>query len=64
LSLAEVAERCGLFPQAVARAERKGIDPRVSTVAAIAKALGVPGCELLDEDTKHEQHRTKRTRRR
>jgi transcriptional regulator with XRE-family HTH domain len=60
LSLADVAERSGLHAQAVARAERAGIDPRVSTALAIAKALAVPICELLG--AKHEQ-RSKRTKR-
>ena len=45
-TLSEVAEGSGLLPEAVARAERKGIDPRASTVGRIAKALGVPVCEL------------------
>ena len=36
MSLAQVAERSGLHPQAIARAERDGIDPRVSTAMAIA----------------------------
>ena len=49
MSLAQVAERCGMLPQAIARAERAGTDPKASTVAAIAKALGVPVCELFEE---------------
>lgn len=49
LSLADVADRCGLLRQAVARAERAGVDPRSSTVALIAKALGVPVCTLYPE---------------
>jgi len=59
LSLADVADRSGLLRQAVARAERKGIDPRASTVAAIADALQVPVCQLF-ERTGHERSRTKR----
>ena len=59
LSLAEVADRSGLLRQAVARAERTGIDPRASTVRAIAKALGVPECELFDPKTKHDRHARK-----
>jgi transcriptional regulator with XRE-family HTH domain len=64
MSLADVAERANLLRQAVARAERTGIDPRASTVAAIAKALRVPVCELFEEpgherfkETGHERHR-------
>jgi transcriptional regulator with XRE-family HTH domain len=49
LSLSQVAERSGLLPEAIARAERKGQDARASTVAAIAKGLGVPVCELFEE---------------
>lgn len=59
LSLAEVAERSGLHREAIARAERAGVDPRASTVALIAKALGVPVCELFDE-TGHERKRRKK----
>lgn len=60
MTLAEVAERSGLFLQAVARAERSDTDPRASTVAAIARALRAPACELFDEGTKHERHRRTR----
>jgi transcriptional regulator with XRE-family HTH domain len=60
MSLADVAKRSGLLPEAIARAERAGIDPRVSTALAIAEALGVPICGLLDEGAKHERHRAKR----
>jgi transcriptional regulator with XRE-family HTH domain len=56
LTLREVAERSGLLPEAVARAERKGQDVRASTVAAIAGALGVPVCELFEESG-HERRR-------
>lgn len=47
--MSEVGERAGLDRTAVARAERPGYDPRASTLVAIAKALGVPVCELFDE---------------
>lgn len=60
VSLTELAQRSGLHREAIARAERIGTDPRASTVAAIAKALGVPACELLDEVTHHERHRRQR----
>jgi transcriptional regulator with XRE-family HTH domain len=43
-----LADRTGLFRQHFARAERAGVDPRASTVATIAKALGVPVCELYE----------------
>ena len=59
LSLADVADRSGLLRQAVARAERQGIDPRASTVAAIAEALRVPVCQLF-ERTGHERPGSKR----
>ena len=59
LSLADVADGSGLLRQAVARAERDGIDPRASTVAAIAKALRVPVCQLF-ERTGHERPGTYR----
>jgi transcriptional regulator with XRE-family HTH domain len=49
LSLSQLAERTGLLPEAIARAERKGQDVRASTMAAIAKGLGVPVCELFEE---------------
>lgn len=61
LSLADVADRTGLLPPAVARAEREGTDPRFSTVAAIAKAMDVPLCELVEDD-QHGKHR-RRTKR-
>lgn len=60
LSLAEVGERAGMHREAIARAERTGQDPRASTVAAIAKALAVPVCELFEESG-HER-RKRRTR--
>ena len=60
MSLADVANRSGLLPETIARAERPGVDPRVSTVIVIAKAIGVPICELLDEGAKHERHRESR----
>jgi transcriptional regulator with XRE-family HTH domain len=62
LSLTDVATGAGLHPQAVARAERPDTDPRVSTFAAIAKALGVPPCELLDKHVTHAKHARPRRR--
>lgn len=58
LSLTDVAKASGLHPEAVARAEREGIDPRASTVQTIAKALDVPVCELFEESG-HERQRRK-----
>ncbi len=59
MSLTEVANRTGLHREAIARAERKQTDVRGATLAAIAKALGVPVCELFEE-TGHERERRKR----
>ena len=42
-----LAERCDMHPVEVGRAERGTRDLRVSTVAKLAKGLGVPACELL-----------------
>ena len=64
LSLAQLSARTGIHPVSLARAERPRQDVRVSTLAAIAKGLGVPVCELVDEGEKHERHRRKRTSRR
>ena len=58
LSLTELADRTGLHRMAVARAEREDQDVKASTVAVIAKALGVPVCELFEE-TGHERRQTK-----
>lgn len=58
LSLAEVAKLTGLHPVAIARAERIGKDVKASTLVAIAKALGVPVCELFEESG-HERQRRK-----
>ena len=60
LSLAQVAKLAGLHSQAIARAERKGQDPRASTVLAIAKALNVPVCKLFEESG-HGRQRKERT---
>lgn len=45
--LNELARRTGIHRENLARAERDGIDPRASTLAAIARGLGVPVCELF-----------------
>lgn len=54
MTLRELADRTGLLGPALARADRAGTDPRASTVAAIAKGLGVAVCELFEESG-HEQ---------
>jgi transcriptional regulator with XRE-family HTH domain len=48
LSLTEVAARAGLYREVIARAERAGTDVRAATLAAIARALRVPVCELFE----------------
>ena len=58
VSLTELAAQTGLHRMALARVERPGVDAKASTVAAIAKALGVPVCELFEE-TGHERSRRK-----
>jgi transcriptional regulator with XRE-family HTH domain len=61
LSLSELAEWTGLLPEAIARAERKGQDVRASTIAAIAKGLGVAVCELFEVSGHgRKQRRTKK----
>jgi transcriptional regulator with XRE-family HTH domain len=59
LSLTDVSARTGLYREVIARAERPHTDVRATTLAAIARALGVPVCELF-EKTGHERSRTKR----
>jgi transcriptional regulator with XRE-family HTH domain len=63
LSLTEVAERSGVHRMSIARAERVGVDVKASTLVAIAKALGVPICELFEESG-HERQREKRQNKR
>jgi transcriptional regulator with XRE-family HTH domain len=63
MSLAEVAELTGLHRVAIARAERTGKDVKASTIAAIAKALGVPVCELFEESGHERQRRKRKTKR-
>lgn len=60
MTLAQVAERAGILPEAVARAERAGVDARFSTVVAIASALGAPLCELTQDGGDHGRRRAKR----
>jgi transcriptional regulator with XRE-family HTH domain len=63
LSLTDVSARTGLYREVIARAERSDTDVRATTLAAIAKALGVPVCQLF-EVTGHERKRRERTARR
>ena len=58
LSLTDVAERSGVHRMSIARAERAAVDVKASTLVAIAKALGVPVCELFEESG-HERQRRK-----
>ena len=60
LTLAEVAARSGLLPQAISRAERAGTDLRVSTALVLARAMDVPLCELLDDEAIHGTHQRRR----
>lgn len=62
MTLARVGERARLLPEAIARAEREGVDARFSTVVAIAKALKIPLCELV-EGVRHEKHRRRKPKR-
>jgi transcriptional regulator with XRE-family HTH domain len=59
LSLAEVAMRAGIGPTNVARLESAAVDPRASNVALLARAMGVPVCELF-EDSGHGRRRSRR----
>jgi transcriptional regulator with XRE-family HTH domain len=56
MSLTALATRTGLHRMALARAERPGQDVKASTVDLIARALGVPVCELF-ERTGHGRRR-------
>lgn len=58
LSLTQLGNLTGLHSVAIARLERRGYDPKASTVALVAKALGVPVCELYEESG-HERRRRK-----
>jgi transcriptional regulator with XRE-family HTH domain len=53
VSLAQLAERTGLHRVSIARAERIGVAASVATVRAIATALDIPICALLDERIPH-----------
>jgi transcriptional regulator with XRE-family HTH domain len=49
VSLTELAERTGVHRMALARVERRTVEANTRTLAAIAKALRVPVCELFDD---------------
>ena len=57
LSLTDVATRADLHDEAVARMERAGVDPRVSSLVRIAKALGIPVCQLVEKPGHKHGHR-------
>jgi transcriptional regulator with XRE-family HTH domain len=57
LSLTDVATRANLHDEAVARMERADVDPRASSLLRIAKALGIPICQLFDEPGHKHGHR-------
>jgi transcriptional regulator with XRE-family HTH domain len=57
LSLTDVATRADLHDEAVARMERAEVDPRASSLVRIAKALGIPVCQLFDEPGQTHGHR-------
>ena len=63
MTLAQVAEATGLHEVSIARAERDGYDPKWSTVVALARALGVHICELIEEGERHDRHAGRRRRR-
>lgn len=49
LSQEALAERAGMHRNAVALLETGKRDPRVSTVAKLAQALGIPASDLLKD---------------
>jgi transcriptional regulator with XRE-family HTH domain len=57
LSLTDVATRANLHDEAVARMERANVDPKASSIVRIARALGVPVCELFDDPGHHHAKR-------
>ena len=63
LSLTQLADMAGIHRMGLARMERPDVDPKASSVAAIAKALKVPICELFEE-TSHERHRRRTKKKR
>ena len=62
MSLTELAEASGVHRMAIARAERAGTDVRASTLIALAKALGVPVCDLFPKEAGHGRRKRRATR--
>ena len=58
VSLTEMAQRTGLHREAIARIEHPDTDPRASSLATVAKALGVPVCRFFQKEDEHERHRS------
>jgi transcriptional regulator with XRE-family HTH domain len=50
LTQAELAQKAGLTPAAVARIERNEAEPRMTTLRKLAEALGVDPAELVKGD--------------
>jgi transcriptional regulator with XRE-family HTH domain len=61
LTLARLAERSGLHPQAIVKLERAEREPAWSTVIALAEALGV-GCQAFLEPPAAEPPEVRRGR--
>jgi transcriptional regulator with XRE-family HTH domain len=57
LSLGDVSQGSGMKRESIARAERAGIDPKASTLLALARAMKVPVCELYGKEGKHGRSR-------
>lgn len=53
MTLEQVAEATGMMRQSIAKAERATTDPRFSTVARIARALGVTLDSLTTKGGRH-----------
>ena len=49
LSVADLMRRSGMAPGQIAKLEKRDADPRVSTVARIADALGCSVAELIGQ---------------
>ena len=47
MTRAELAERAGLSLWTIRAIEVRGVEPKIATVRALAKALGVPAEKLL-----------------
>jgi len=47
ISQEQLGHDCGLHPTAIARLETANRDPRLATIARLARTLGVPASDLL-----------------